>query len=69
MSLRKRVSRNIIKHRTRIGMSQENLAKRAGVSRAYIGHIEKERHSTSIDTLEKIATALEIDAIELFQAV
>lgn len=52
-------------HRKSVGLSQENLAKRAGISRAYIGHIENARHSVSTDTLEKIAVALSVDAVEL----
>jgi transcriptional regulator with XRE-family HTH domain len=67
MELRKRIARNIIKHRKSVGFSQENLAKCAGVSRAYIGHIENTRHSISLNTLEKIAVALDIDTLDLLR--
>ena len=65
MKLRERIAQNILKLRKSAGLSQENLAKCAGISRAYIGHIENARHSISTDTLEKIAMALDVDAVEL----
>ena len=67
MKLRERIAQSIIKHRKSVGLSQENLAKCAGVSRAYIGHIENTRHSVSLDTLEKIAVALDVDAADLMR--
>ena len=67
MTLRERVAKNIIHGGKSIGLSQENLAKRAGISRAYISHIEHAKHSVSTDTLEKIATALDVDAVELLR--
>jgi transcriptional regulator with XRE-family HTH domain len=60
MNLRERVAKNIIDRRKSVGQSQENLARRAGLSRAYVGKIENARFSASIDTLEKIARALDV---------
>lgn len=65
MNLRERVAKNIMDCRKSVGLSQENLARRAGISRAYVGHIENARHSVSTDTLEKIAMALDVDAVKL----
>jgi transcriptional regulator with XRE-family HTH domain len=67
MKLRERIAQNIMKHRKIVGLSQEKLAKCAGISRAYIGHIENARHSVSVDTLGKIAVALDVDAVELLR--
>jgi len=67
MKLRDHIAQNIINGRKCAGLSQEALAKRAGVSRAYIGRIENARHSLSIDTLGKIAVALDVDAVELLR--
>jgi transcriptional regulator with XRE-family HTH domain len=67
MSLRERVAKNIMDRRKSVGLSQENLAKCAGISRAYLGHIENARHSVSADTLEKVAVALDVDAMELLR--
>lgn len=67
MNLRERVAKNIIDRRNSIGLSQEDLARRAGLSRAYVGKIENARFSVTIDTIEKIAHALEVDADVLFE--
>ena len=67
MNLRERVAKNIIDRRKSVGQSQKNLARRAGLSRAYIGKIENARFSASIDTIEKIARALDVEADVLFE--
>ena len=67
MNLRERVAKNIIDRRKSVGQSQENLARRAGLSRAYVGKTENARFSASIDTLEKIARALDVEADVLFE--
>jgi transcriptional regulator with XRE-family HTH domain len=67
MNLRERVAKNIIDRRKSVGQSQKNLARRAGLSRAYVGKIENARFSASIDTLEKIARALDVEADVLFE--
>jgi len=67
MNLRERVAKNIIDRRKSVGQSQENLARRAGLSRAYVGKIENARFSASIDTLEKTARALDVGADVLFE--
>ena len=53
--------------RKSVGLSQENLARRAGISRAYVGKIENARFSVSIDTIEKIACALGVEPDVLFE--
>lgn len=67
MNLRERLAKNIIERRKSVGLSQENLARRAGLSRAYVGKIENARFSASIDTIEKIARALDVNAEVLFE--
>jgi transcriptional regulator with XRE-family HTH domain len=67
MNLRERVAQNIIDQRKSIGLSQENLAKRAGVSRSHLGRLENARYSASIETVEKIARALDVDVFVLFE--
>ncbi|WP_366863724.1 helix-turn-helix transcriptional regulator [uncultured Sulfitobacter sp.] len=53
--------------RKSVSLSQGNLARRAGISRAYVGKIENAQFSTSIDTIEKIARALDVEADVLFE--
>jgi len=67
MNLRERVAKNIIDYRKSVGLSQENLAKRSGVSRSHLGKIENARFSASIDTIEKIACALGVEPDVLFE--
>ncbi|WP_300057388.1 helix-turn-helix transcriptional regulator [Sulfitobacter sp.] len=61
------MAKNIIDRRKSIGLSQEDLARQAGLSRAYVGKIENARFSVTIDTIEKIAQALKVDADVLFE--
>lgn len=67
MNLRERVAKKIIDRRKSIGLSQEGLARQAGLSRAYVGKVENARFSVTIDTIEKIAHALDVDADVLFE--
>ena len=67
MNLRERVAKNIMDRRKSVGLSQENLARRAGISRAYVGKIENARFSASIDTIEKVACALGVEPDVLFE--
>lgn len=48
------------------GLSQEELADRAGVHRTYIGMIERAEKSITLINIEKISNALEIRLTDLF---
>lgn len=65
MKLRDRVALNIQDLRRSRGLSQEELAHRADVSRGYMGKIENARFAASLDLLERIAQALNVDPVEL----
>jgi len=67
MKLRKEVIRLIKEERLEKGYSQEELGYLAGVHRTYIGAVERGEKNITLDTLEKIATALGIDYKELFK--
>lgn len=56
-----KISKKIRLERTKINLSQEELAFRAGVNKNTIWKIETGQVSPQIDTLEKIANALGMD--------
>ncbi len=64
--LPKAIGKKIQKQRKRVEMTQEELAERIGISRAYIGFIEQGRNTPSLELLEKIAKAIKISLSELF---
>lgn len=67
MSLRRIVARNLKRLRMERGLSQEELADRAGLNRNYIGMIERRENAATVDTLEALAEALQVDAVKLIE--
>jgi len=67
MSLREIVARNLRRLRHDRGLSQEELADRAGINRNYVGMLEREQHAATDDMLEKLADVLEADPVEFFR--
>jgi transcriptional regulator with XRE-family HTH domain len=53
--------------RTELGLPQESLAARAGMDRSYYGAIERGEFNVSLDTIVKIARALEVSAAALLR--
>ena len=43
-----------------MGFTQEDVAYKVGISRAYMGYIEQGRNAPSLEVLEKIARILKI---------
>lgn len=58
-------ARNVKTHRQQLGLSQEELAERAGVHRTYIGMLERAEKNVTIYNIERIARALEIFPYQL----
>src|SRR5271168_4531815 len=52
--------------RHRLGISQEELAGRAGLHRTYICDVERGARNVSLESIEKLARALEISTATLF---
>lgn len=53
--------------RYELGLSQEELAHRADLQRAYIGQLEVGLRSPGLETLAKLAVGLEIDLGKLLK--
>lgn len=60
------VGENIRLLRRQRGLSQEKLALKAGINTSYMGEIERAEKSPTIDIIEKIASALDIEIERLF---
>ncbi len=69
MDVRSLVAWNLRRLRVAKNISQDELALRSDVERAYVGHLERGTKNPTIDTLAKLATALECEIMELFRPV
>jgi ribosome-binding protein aMBF1 (putative translation factor) len=58
----------IIKYRMDKGLSQERLAELVGTSHSQISRIESGRHRTNLDTLSRIAHALDLRMVLGFES-
>jgi len=65
-NLRQILAINMKKRRQILGFSQAKLAEKANTAPTYIAMIEIEKKFPSVEMMERIAQALEIDTIELF---
>ncbi len=57
---------NVKQYRKERGISQEAFAEKCGLHRTYISAIECYRRSISLENIQRIADALEIDVYKLF---
>lgn len=57
---------NVRKYRLLRGLSQEKFADLCGLHRTYISAIECFRRSISLENVQRIADALQIDTYKLF---
>lgn len=61
------LGKRIRSQRKLLGMTQEELSERAGVSCSFIGHIERGSRKLSLETLVNISEALNISCDALLQ--
>lgn len=64
--LPKTLGKKVQKLRHASKLTQEELAEKVGVSRAYMGYIEQGRNTPSLEVLEKIARILKVKLSDLF---
>lgn len=67
MSLEKTVIDNIKRIRKEKGITQEQLAEACNTATSYIGLMEIYKNVPKLSTIEKIATALDVEPQVLFQ--
>jgi transcriptional regulator with XRE-family HTH domain len=65
MTLRRILARNLKRLRKERGLSQEELADLAQLNRNYVGMIERRENAATVDTLEALAKALQVEAVQL----
>ncbi len=61
------LGQRIRNYRTAKGLSQEKLSELAGCHPTYIGQIERGEKNATIESIEKIALALDISLSKLFE--
>lgn len=66
-TIAKSVGKRIRNHRTQQGLSQEKLADLSGCHPTYIGQLERGEKNATLESVEKIAVALNISLSTLFE--
>ena len=63
----KSVGQRIRNYRTQLGWSQEKLAELSGCHPTYIGQLERGENNATLESIEKIASAMNIPLSKLFE--
>jgi len=66
MTIREILSKNLKENRQRLGLTQSELAERAGISTNFVAMIELKHKFPTPETLDRLSTALDIKTYELF---
>ena len=67
MKLRSVFAKNLLAYRRARGLSQEDLADAAEIDRTYVSALERCQYAASIDVIERLSIALQIQASDLLQ--
>ena len=68
-NLYKILGETIRAERTNAGFSQEQLAEKADLARNYIGNVERAEHKITLETLARIAKALNLRVHDLTRGI
>ena len=63
--LLKIIASNVLHHRKKLGLTQEDLANKAEIDRTYVGYIENAKHNITLGVLENVAGALGVKVEDL----
>lgn len=69
MKIEEKLGKAIIARRRQQLISQEDFARKAGITRSYMSSIENGKRMVSVGVIEKIAKTLGISMSELFHGV
>ena len=67
MAPRERMAMRVKRLREQRGLTQEQLAEKAGISRPYLARLETARQDPTLSTLEKLAKALRVKVGRLLE--
>lgn len=65
MLLRAVLAENLRRLRKERGLSQEAFADLAGIDRTYVSALERQLYAATVDVIERLAGALEVEPFEL----
>lgn len=66
-ALHQKIGAKVREIRNKRDISQEKLALKVDLNRAYVGYIERGERKPSVETLAKIARGLGVELFELFK--
>jgi len=66
MNIREILSKNLRENRQKLGLTQADLAERAGISTNFVAMIELKHKFPTPETLDRLSKALGINSYELF---
>ncbi len=66
-SAAKNFGMKVLLERTKRGWTQEFLAEKADLSRAYLGNVERGESSPTLETIVKLAAAFNIELPKMFE--
>lgn len=67
MEIRAILAQNLKRHRKAQGLSQEELAHRAGIDRTYVSSLERSVYAAGIDVVDRLAKVLGLEAEDLLR--
>jgi transcriptional regulator with XRE-family HTH domain len=67
MEIREILAFNLKRLRAKTGLSQEELAHRAGIDRTYVSSLERSVYAAGIDLVDRLAKELGVEAADLLR--
>lgn len=67
MEIRDVLALNLRRLRQARGLSQEELAHRAGIDRTYVSSLERSVYAAGIDVVDRVARVLGVEAADLLK--